>query len=109
MQVIFALEESFESCFKSQLDFSINSINSKIYYDPPNTEHYINPEVYFDIDLSKYYENEELVIEELSIDLDYTNDLQFTDAEVFEKYALIEERIIFTLLNNQSLSRFPFK
>ncbi|NVM54331.1 MAG: DUF2341 domain-containing protein, partial [Candidatus Helarchaeota archaeon] len=97
IKVVFAVEEIIGDCFTSKAGFSITSIGANIYYDTPDTSHKVNPELEFDIDLTDYYNNTNIYLEEISLDLDYSGEIEFDDAFIFSQYALLEENYNFYL------------
>ncbi|KKM60651.1 hypothetical protein LCGC14_1539700, partial [marine sediment metagenome] len=99
LKTIFTIEEDIGEYFISTIGFDINSINSSIYYNTPNTEHTVNPEVIFDIDLTDYYTNPEIYLEQVKINLDYYSELEFDNAFLFSDYMLLQEQDNFYLRN----------
>ncbi|MBD3216502.1 MAG: hypothetical protein GF311_28065, partial [Candidatus Lokiarchaeota archaeon] len=99
LMVMFEIDEYVEDYFSSQFSFSMDSIQSKLYYSPPSNELHINPGIEIDVDLSNYYESSDNVVEEVSIEFDYLSDLLFDENLLFEQYALIEENYNFYLMN----------
>ncbi|GAH39181.1 unnamed protein product, partial [marine sediment metagenome] len=65
----------------------------------PDTAHKVNREVEFDVDLTEYFDNSSVYLEEIALDLNYDGEIEFDDAFVFSRYALLEENYNFYLRN----------
>ncbi|KKN44461.1 hypothetical protein LCGC14_0692870, partial [marine sediment metagenome] len=95
---ILGVDESFDNYFASKINFGINSINAKIYHDPPSVEQFLNPQIVFDIDLSEYY-SIGFDLDEISLEFDYLTTILNDESSIFSQYALIEEDIVFSIQN----------
>ncbi|KKN12424.1 hypothetical protein LCGC14_1016600, partial [marine sediment metagenome] len=95
---ILAVDESFDNYFASKINFGINSINAKIYHDPPNVEQFLNPQIVFDIDLSEYY-SIGFDLDEISLEFYYLTTILNDESNIFSQYALIDEDIVFSIQN----------
>ncbi|KKM22379.1 hypothetical protein LCGC14_1625940, partial [marine sediment metagenome] len=96
---ILAIDESFDNYFASKINFGINSINAKIYHDPPSIEQFLNPHFVFDVDLSKYYSTGSIDLDEISLEFDYLTTILNDESSIFSQYALINEDIVFSIQN----------
>ncbi|KKM61252.1 hypothetical protein LCGC14_1533580, partial [marine sediment metagenome] len=96
---ILAVDESFDNSFASKINFGINSINAKVYHDPPSIEQFLNPQIIFDIDLSEYYSTSSIDLDEVSLEFDYLTTILNDESSIFSQYALINEDIVFSIQN----------
>lgn len=98
LKALFAVKSNFSEYYASEIGFNMNNIELKGYCKPSQTEQYLNPSLTFDIDLTEYFIQKDTTVDELTVDLDYSTEVDF-DTTVALDYMLMQEQFEFGLQN----------